>query len=126
MGGLHRKCRVLNPFLRPINLDIQHETPTLLQERTFKKLFKISEYSAMNETDKVSYEESLKTFRDYVNTLDQAKEEGKEEGKKEQAIETAKSMLLDGLSIEKVAQYSGLSIEEVQNTSLATNQKVGD
>ena len=56
------------------NLD---EIPPLLQERTFKKLFKISEYSAMNETDKVSYEESLKTFRDYVNTLDQAKEEGK-------------------------------------------------
>ncbi|MBB6463595.1 hypothetical protein [Flammeovirga kamogawensis] len=52
----------------------------------------------MNETDKVSYEESLKTFRDYVNTLDQAKEEGK----KEQAVETAKSMLLDGLSIEEV------------------------
>ncbi|NME72868.1 Rpn family recombination-promoting nuclease/putative transposase [Flammeovirga aprica] len=98
------------------NLD---DIPPLLQERTFKKLFKISEYSAMNETDKVNYEESLKTFRDYVNTLDQAKEEGiiegVEKGKKEQAIETAKNGLSMGLSIEQVANLTGLSIDEVKN-----------
>ncbi|WP_044200531.1 Rpn family recombination-promoting nuclease/putative transposase [Flammeovirga sp. OC4] len=101
------------------NLD---EIPSLLQERTFKKLFKISEYSAMNETDKVNYEESLKTFRDYVNTLDQAKEEGIEigekRGEKRKAFEAAKSMLLDGLSIDKVVLYSGLTIEEVKSITL--------
>ncbi|NME69062.1 Rpn family recombination-promoting nuclease/putative transposase [Flammeovirga aprica] len=101
------------------NLD---EIPPLLQERTFKKLFKISEYSAMNETDKVNYEESLKTFRDYVNTLGQAKEEGIEigekRGEKRKAIEAAKSMLIDGLSIDKVVLYSGLTIEEVKNIKL--------
>ncbi|MBB6461782.1 Rpn family recombination-promoting nuclease/putative transposase [Flammeovirga kamogawensis] len=45
---------------------------------------------------------------------EEGKEIGKEEGKKEQAIETAKSMLQDGLDIEKVALYSGLTIEEVE------------
>ncbi|MBB6463597.1 hypothetical protein [Flammeovirga kamogawensis] len=42
-------------------------------------------------------------------------DQAKEEGKKEQAVETAKSMLQDGLTIEKVAQYSGLTIEEVKD-----------
>lgn len=96
------------------NMSNLYEIPPLLQEITFKKLFKISEYSAMNENDKINYEESLKTFRDYVNTLDQAKEEGK----KEQAIETAKNGLSMGLNIEQVANLTGLTIDEVKNIQL--------
>lgn len=38
-----------------------------------------------------------------------------DEGKKEQAIETALKMIADGqLSLEKIAQYSGLTLEEVK------------
>ena len=40
--------------------------------------------------------------------------EGRAEGRDEAKIETALRMLADGLNIEKVAQYSGLSLSEVQ------------
>ena len=47
-----------------------------------------------------------------------AKREGKKEGKKEGKIEgkreTAKRMLLDNISIEKVIKYTGLSEEEIK------------
>ena len=37
----------------------------------------------------------------------------KEEGYKEGKLETAKAMLKDGLSVEKVALYTGLSSSEI-------------
>ena len=40
--------------------------------------------------------------------------EGRAEGREEAKIETARKMLSDGLSIELIAKYSGLSIEELQ------------
>ena len=45
--------------------------------------------------------------------LEEGREEGRQEGKKEEKYLIAKSMLSDGVPIEKVVQYSGLSIEEV-------------
>ena len=43
-----------------------------------------------------------------------AREEGEAEGKAEGKAEVARNMLSDGLDIAKVAQYTGLSAEEVQ------------
>ena len=88
-----------------------------------------------------AYEEMLITagsdaYRNYVDALEKgdelrrnelylAKKESKAEGKKEglaegekkgehkKAIETARKMLTDGMSIEMVAKYSGLTVEEV-------------
>ena len=40
--------------------------------------------------------------------------EGKEEGAEQTKIETAKNFLKLGLSIEKVAQGTGLSLEQIQ------------
>ncbi|NME72941.1 hypothetical protein [Flammeovirga aprica] len=72
----------------------------------------------MSRKEMMNYEDSLKYYRDLHNSLDTAKEEGIEIGEKRKAIETAKTMLLDGLSIDKVVQYSGLSLEEVQYIKL--------
>ena len=44
----------------------------------------------------------------------EGREEGREEGKNEQAEEMAKRMLRDGLSIDAVSKYSGLSEEEIE------------
>ena len=43
-----------------------------------------------------------------------AKKEGKTEGKKENAMEIAKSMLLDKIDMKKVAKYTGLSINQLE------------
>ena len=45
--------------------------------------------------------------------LKKGKEEGIAEGEKNAKIEAAKKMLQDGLSIELVTKYSGLSIQEL-------------
>ncbi|MBD0405536.1 hypothetical protein IC221_29450, partial [Flammeovirga sp. EKP202] len=72
--------------------------------------------------DQELYDEDLKRFRDYVNTLETSKEKGRKEGieigeKKGieiganlKAIETAKKFLSMGLSVEEVAEGTGLSI----------------
>ena len=46
--------------------------------------------------------------------LAEGREKGLAEGRAEGCMETARRMLADGLSNEKVSQYSGLSLEEVQ------------
>ena len=43
------------------------------------------------------------------------RKEGREAGLKEQASATALNMLADGLPLEKIAQYTGLSAEDIQS-----------
>ena len=49
-----------------------------------------------------------------VATMCRAFEEVREETKREQAIESAKTMLADGLPYEQIARYTKLSVEEVK------------
>lgn len=70
--------------------------------------------------------ENEKFRRDYaaMNLHDRdirkaAKEEGLAEGAQQKAIENAKNMLADNLSPEKISQYSGLSLEQVQELAEA-------
>lgn len=54
---------------------------------------------------------------DYKDALAHAKDNGREEGERKKALETAKAMLKDGLSIDMVAKYTGLPIEEIKRYS---------
>ena len=71
-------------------------------------------------SDKVRHykesEEGVKTMCDiWEEVKNEGKIEGKIEGKLEASIENAKTMLKDGsLSYEKIAEFSGLSIEKVR------------
>lgn len=47
------------------------------------------------------------------------REEGLAEGAQQKAIENAKTMLADNLSPEKISQYSGLPLEQVQELAEA-------
>ena len=53
---------------------------------------------------------SLKSHRDYKNTIDFAKEEGALTEK----IKNAKEMLKDGLALDKIAKYVGLKVSELK------------
>jgi len=52
----------------------------------------------------------IKYYRDLKNVVDSSKEEGKIE----RSIEVAKEMKSDGISIEKISKYTGLSQKEIQ------------
>ena len=45
---------------------------------------------------------------------DEGLAEGRAEGKKENAIETAKNMFLDKVDINKIVQYTGLSVKQIE------------
>ncbi|MBD8041544.1 hypothetical protein H9625_14055, partial [Phocaeicola sp. Sa1CVN1] len=82
-----------------------------------------------------SYEESLKIYRDWKNTIDTAKIKSKEEGRKEglkeglkegekigiekgakkKAIEMVQSLKAKGVAISIIAECSGLSEEEINS-----------
>ena len=48
---------------------------------------------------------------------------GREEGRNEKAVESARNMLKDNLPIEKISQYTGLSLEKIEDLEAELNKK---
>ena len=107
------------------NLQNLTSRPAKLQEKIFSKLFEQAEVANFTQEQLESYEESIKIYRDYVNTLETAKEEARAEGeqigiKKGRAegehlakIEIAKN-LLDLLDDETISKKTGLPTGEIR------------
>ena len=62
------------------NLNRLDRIPEKLRERIFEKVFEVAEIAKFTPAQQLSYEDSLKYYRDLKNSLDTAKEEGFEEG----------------------------------------------
>ncbi len=88
------------------NLSEMQEVPTSLQEDVFNKLFQTAEIAQFNHEEMMSYENSLKYYRDMKNSLDTARDEEK--------IQIAKNFKKIGLSNEMIAQGTGLTIQQIQ------------
>ena len=113
------------------NLSRLMERPKALQERIFTKLFEAAEIAKFTKTEYDNYEESLKIYRDWKNTIDTAElkgekkgfkkgeksgiEKGRKEGAKKKAIEMAQSLKAKGIAISIIAECSGLSEEEINS-----------
>jgi predicted transposase/invertase (TIGR01784 family) len=96
------------------NLQRLHDRPAKLQERVFEKLFSIAEIAKITAGEKMAYEESLKVYRDLKNSFDTAREEGMIEWKIKGKAEVAVKMIDKGETDEKIALYTGLSIEAIK------------
>ena len=89
-------------------------------EYIHKAYDRLEEISA-DEEKRLEYEARQKAIRDHRHILAsgrreglrEGKCEGLREGKREHAVEMARKMLADKLPIEKIAEYSGLSLEDV-------------
>jgi predicted transposase/invertase (TIGR01784 family) len=66
----------------------------------------------------MSYECSLKHYRDLNNVIETGREEGIIEGKKQEKYDIARRFLALGMSLETVAEGTGLDISEIQNIVL--------
>ena len=125
------------------NLSRLMERPKALQERIFTKLFEAAEIAKFTKTEYDNYEENLKIYRDWKNTIDTAElkgekkgfkkgeksgiekgrkeglekglEKGRKEGAKKKAIEMAQSLKAKGVAISIIAECSGLSEEEINS-----------
>lgn len=92
------------------NLHKLDRLPENLKEEIFKRVFEVAEIAKFTREEYISYEDSLKYYRDMKNSLDTAKEEARNE----RDIEIAKAMLNDNEPIEKISRFTGLSIEEIE------------
>jgi len=53
--------------------------------------------------------------RNYNNAVKTAETRGREEGKQKAKIESTRKMLTKGLDIADIVEFTGLSLEEVEN-----------
>ena len=68
------------------------------------------------------YEASKMAYRDIKNSIDTAKQKGIEEGMKkgmekgmnQKALDIARNMLVDGVDINLIMKYSGLTQEQIE------------
>ena len=88
--------------------------PFKTRKAVFKKLEEITDIASLSKEERMKYDESIKVYRDNLVTRAAAIEEGK----KEANIATARNMkadgLADGLPIDLIVKYSGLTAEEIE------------
>ena len=96
-------------------------------QEVFERLWNLSNCSMLSIEERRKYERSLKAYRDYVNQLDFAKnegreegraegrEEGREEGKTEERAKTICTLRKKGKSDEEIASLLDLNIEDVKS-----------
>ncbi len=112
------------------HLDKFERIPDKIKDKIFKKVFKVSELAKFNKEELQQYEASMNAYRDIKNSIDTAfekgeikgkikgriegKKEGTREGQKKGKTEIAKNLLVNGIDIETIAKWTGLTIEQIK------------
>ena len=72
----------------------------------------------MKQVEEWEYEASKMAYRDIKNSIDTAKQkglaEGMEKGMNQKALDIARNMLVDGVDINLIMKYSGLTQEQIE------------
>jgi len=97
------------------NLNRLDRLPDKLREKVFEKIFATAEIAKLTNEEYKRYIDSLKTYRDWKNSLDTARDEGKAEGRVERDIEIAKKMKIRGMPFDQISEITNLTIEEIEN-----------
>ena len=111
------------------NMETIKRLPWAAQNSVFQKLAEIADVSSLTKEERLHYDEALRKYRDTLCVLESAEQrglkkgraeglakgraEGLAKGRAEGRIETARNMKADGMSIELIQKYSGLSPEEI-------------
>lgn len=104
------------------NLPRLLERPKALQERIFSKFFEVAEIAALSKEEYAKYWESEKVFYDNQGAFMTADQkgysrgvvEGEAKGRAEERKENASKMKAKGLSVEDIAEITGLAVEEIE------------
>ena len=87
---------------------------SLLTDFGFERLFEEAEIAKFTPQEMREYEASMKAYRDIKNSVDTAKREGIAEGMNQRSLEIARKMLADGVDINLIMKYSGLTQEQIE------------
>ena len=96
------------------NLSRLNNRPSSLREKIFSRLFDAAAIARFTPTELREYEDSLKAYRDIKNSLDTAEAKGREEGINIANLAIAKRMLSDGMDMELVLKYTGLTEKQIK------------
>ncbi len=111
------------------NLSRLIERPVELRNKIFMRLFEVAEMAALSREEQLNYIKVMRTENDIINQIDFArsegervgmergiekgKMEGKAEGRLEGKAEVALSMKQNGVAVEIIANWTGLSISQI-------------
>ena len=93
------------------NLPKLDRLPAKMKDIVFEKLFKVAEIAMFEPIEREIYEDSLKNYRDLINSIDTAEQDGR---KKERFI-IAKNLLKEGVDLKTIEKSTGLTKEEIKN-----------
>lgn len=112
------------------HMDTLERMPFKARKAVFDKLLEVADVANLSKDERILYDEALKRYRDYKNTIDYAEERGLEKGMKkgmkegleigitkgktEALLSTAKGMKEKNLPVSMIAEITGLSEEEIQ------------
>ena len=93
------------------------------QDSVFAQLATIADISSLTKEDRMRYDSSIKKFRDTINVMEGAKEEGFEKGMAkgiEKGIEKgisyiAKNMKSLGFPVSEISKATGLTEEDINS-----------
>jgi predicted transposase/invertase (TIGR01784 family) len=97
------------------NLHKFDRIPSKLQDKIFKKVFKIAEIAKFSAEEKQRYIDSLKYYLDLKNSLDYAKYE--------REIEIVSEMIKEGMNNELINKLTKLSFENIDKIRNQINDK---
>jgi predicted transposase/invertase (TIGR01784 family) len=99
-------------------MDSFEKIPEYAPKSVFGKILEVADVASLNEEERWEYDQALKHYRDYNNTIHssyrQGKEEGKAEGKSEAIRQMVQNMQEMGMDIASIAKIARLSEEEVK------------
>ena len=95
------------------NMETIKRLPWAAQNSVFQKLAEIADVSSLTKEERLYYDVALRKYRDTLCVLESAEQRGLKRGREEGRAETARNMKADGMSIELIQKYSGLSPEEI-------------
>ena len=91
---------------------------SLLTDFGFDRLFEEAEIAKFTPQEMREYEFSKMAYRDIENSVDTAKREGiaegMEKGMNQKALDIARNMLADGVDLNLIMKYSGLTQEQIE------------
>ena len=92
------------------NLSRLLDRPKALQDRVFDRLFEQAEIAKYSPEERREYEVSVKNYWDYNSTMKTAATNASNE----RAKKIARRMKDDGMPVELIAKYTGLTAEEIE------------
>ena len=91
---------------------------SLLTDFGLDRLFEEAEIAKFTPQEMREYETSKMAYRDIKNSVDTAKREGiaegMEKGMNQKALDIARNMLADGVDLNLIMKYSGLTQEQIE------------